>query len=285
MPIQNIQTKTYLEVAFCILLVHLLNFQEKQYPWIKNYDKSNCVAHRINPPVGYERTSTKLGTFGDWLRHLPLKPGKPAVYLFNGKKKKNQKAHHAVVEIDVGSRDLQQCADAVMRLRAEYLYSIGRIDSIYFNFTSGHKAEFKDWSEGSRPVINGNNVKWTISANKDASYKSFKKYLRTVFTYAGTYSLSREMLKVQDIEDLRIGDVFVEGGFPGHAVIVVDMAAHKKTGEKLFLLAQSFMPAQEMHILKNPKNSKLNPWYPLEFGKKLRTPEWTFTKNDLRRFR
>ena len=82
---------------------------------------------------------------------------------------------------------------------------------------------------------------------------------------------------------LRIGDVFICGGFPGHAVIVVDMAKDR-TGKSRFLLAQSYMPAQEVHLLKNP-GSPRSPWYPLEFGETLVTPEYTFARGELRRFR
>ncbi len=37
----------------------------------------------------------------------------------------------------VGKRDLQQCADAVMRLRAEYLLSVKADDKIAFHATDG----------------------------------------------------------------------------------------------------------------------------------------------------
>jgi len=46
---------------------------------------------------------------------------------------------------------------------------------------------------------------------------------------------------------------------PGHAVIVVDMAEDAK-GQRAFLLAQSYMPAQDIHILKNPMDADLSPW-------------------------
>ena len=94
--------------------------------------------------------------------------------------------------------------------------------------------------------------------------------------YAGSYSLSRELKLVKNIKEIRIGDVFIEGGFPGHSIIVVDIAINKKNQKKLFLLAQSYMPAQEIHILINPSNAQLSPWYEIDFGDILDTPEWEF---------
>ena len=107
--------------------------------------------------------------------------------------------------------------------------------------------------------------------------------MRAIFNYAGTYSLEKELQQIP-INDVQIGDVFIQGGFPGHAVVVVDMAENE-TGEKRFMLAQSYMPAQDIHILKNPTNRKLSPWYSTNFEGNLYTPEWTFEASDLRRFR
>jgi hypothetical protein len=104
-----------------------------------------------------------------------------------------------------------------------------------------------------------------------------------VFAYAGTLSLEKE-LKPIPLEELSIGDVFIRAGSPGHAVIVVDVAADAQ-GEKLFLLAQSFMPAQDIHVLTNLNNSSLSPWYRLdEIGDHLDTPEWRFGRDELKRF-
>jgi len=107
--------------------------------------------------------------------------------------------------------------------------------------------------------------------------------MELIFNYAGTLSLSKEM-KAITIDQLNIGDVFIKGGSPGHAVIVVDVATNSETGAKIFLLAQSYMPAQEIQLLKNPSNEDLSPWYSTDFGDVLNTPEWTFYKNELKRF-
>lgn len=275
-----------------ILLLTLLLFsngvitvygQGQAYGWLEGYREADTVARRIDVPAGYERVAVGAGSFEAWLRHLPLKPGSPPVYLYNGQLKGNQQAHWAVIDIDTGARDLQQCADAVIRLRAEYLYGQSQFDAIAFNFTSGARSEYRRWRDGYRPVIRGNAVTWARRAGADGSRRAFREYLDNLFTYAGTFSLSRQ-LRAAAADTLKIGDLFIQGGFPGHAVIVVDMAVDKRTGKKVFLLAQSYMPAQQIHILKNPNNRSLSPWYEITPHAPLVTPEWTFNWQDLRRF-
>ncbi len=259
------------------------NETENIYPWKTDYDINTAIVNRIGLPGGYERIPADKGSFADWLRHLPLLPEGSPVKYHNGGIKGNQ-VHHSVIDLDTGKRDLQQCADAVMRLKAEYHYSNKEYDKIAFNFTSGDRVAFSDWSKGKKPVISGNSVRFSSpSGSTDTGYSNFKKYMIQIFTYAGTASLSKEMKRV-NVNDIRIGDVFIQGGFPGHAVLVMDIAENKE-GKKLFMLAQSYMPAQDMHILKNPNNRSLSPWYDLDFGSDLQTPEWGFTSGDLKRFR
>jgi hypothetical protein len=245
-------------------------------------EEGKTVSERIVVPKGFERVLVEDGSFGNYLRSLPLKPhGSPVLY-FNGDIKPAE-VHVAVLDIDVGDRDLQQCADAAMRLRAEYLYSKGEFEKIHFNFTNGFKIEYSKWMQGYRVAVNGNKTSWVKKAGQASDYQSFRKYLDIVFAYAGTASLVKE-LKTASIADMQIGDVFIKGGSPGHCVIIVDMAKNKETGEKLFLLAQSYMPAQEIHILKNPNNDEYNPWYSIKAGEALDTPEWNFSSEQLMKF-
>lgn len=258
--------------------------QARPYPWIEQVHETNRLEARITPPAGFQRLACEYGSFAAWLRGLPLKAGAPQVLLFDGRPKGNQEAHVAVLDLDVGKRDLQQCADAAIRLRAEYLYSRGETDRVTFHFTSGDEASFRRWSEGYRPKVQGSRVEWSKSASKDSSYRAFRSYLDTVFAYAGTRSLAKEMTPVAEAKEIAAGDVFVQGGSPGHAVIVLDVAEEASSGRRVFLLAQGFMPAQEVHVLKNPTDAGLSPWYDVKLGDVLETPEWTFQKNDLRRF-
>lgn len=240
------------------------------------------IETRILPPEGFNRKQLDSTSFGFYLRNLPLKPDGSSVHLYDGSLKGNQSAHVAVVDMSVGKRDLQQCADAVMRLRAEYLFRQKRYADIHFRFVSGFDCAYSKWREGNRVSIHGNSVSWQKTAGEDKSYTSFLKYMETVFNYASTLSLDKELRSVE-LKDVEIGDVLIRGGSPGHAVIVVDMAVNAE-GKKLVLLAQSYMPAQEIQVLMNPVNSKQSPWFDLEERMKIYTPEWTFEAFQLKRF-
>ncbi|AEA42497.1 DUF4846 domain-containing protein [Fluviicola taffensis] len=240
------------------------------------------IATRFLVPEGYARKSQDSSSFGFFLRNLSLKRDGSAVHLYNGELKGNQSAHVAVIDMSVGKRDLQQCADAVMRLRGEYLFHSNRFSDIHFRFVSGFNCEYSKWREGNRVALNGNSVSWQKSASADKSYGGFLKYMETVFNYASTLSLDKELRSVK-LEDVEIGDVLIRGGSPGHAVIVVDMIENTD-GEKLVLLAQSYMPAQEIQVLMNPMNATLSPWYNLKERMKIYTAEYTFEAFQLKRF-
>src|SRR4029450_89068 len=124
---------------------------------------------------------------------------------------------------------------------------------------------------------------WARTARPDSSYASARAFFDVVFTYAGSASLAPQPRPVPDPRGLQAGDVFIQGGFPGHAVLVVDVA-RDAAGRRAFLLAQSYMPAQEIHVLRNPRDPAGGPWYAPDFGASLVTPEWTFGPGALRRF-
>jgi hypothetical protein len=245
--------------------------------------EGKTIATRFAPPSGFTRITVQERSFGTYLRHLPLRPAGSAVHLYSGALKARQDVHAAVVDLSVGTRDLQQCADAVMRLRAEHLYRCGRQDDIAFSFTNGFRAEWKRWRKGERIRVDGNRCSWTTGAPADSSHDQLLRFLEKVFTYAGSLSLERDLRKSapppSGPHDLRIGDVFIQGGSPGHAMIVVD-AARNADGRTAVLLAQSYMPAQEVHVVRNLRHPELGAWFMLEGDDRLYTPEWTFDRSD-----
>lgn len=212
----------------------------------------------ISVPDGFTRLPCSPGSFGYWLRKIGLKSSN-VVYLYNGRLKSNQNAQFAVMNISVGNKDLQQCADAVMRLRAEFLFEQRLFSDITFSDNLGKK------------------YAWKGGVDKTG----FPKYLDLVFGMCGTASLDKQ-LKNKSMNGVEPGDVLIRGGFPGHAMMVVDVAVNKK-GERLFMLAQSYMPAQDIHIVKNPREMD-GPWYEADSLKPIITPEWTFTPGELKRW-
>jgi hypothetical protein len=278
---KRIQTRVFASV-FLTLVFSSPARSDSDYRWLKGQEPRDALERRFAPPPGYRRIPAPAGSFAGWLRRLPLKKGTPPVRLHNGNLKTNQTAHRAVVDIDVGDPDLQQCADAVIRLRAEYLWARGRAEDICFRYTSGEKSPWLRWAAGERPLVFGQRVKWIRRKPADASGDNFRAYLTATFRWAGSASLSRELVPVADPSKTEIGDVFIRGGFPGHAVLVADLAENAK-GERVFLLVQSYMPAQEIHVLGNPR-SAMDPWYAAEDPGPLKTPEWTFERNELKRF-
>lgn len=236
-------------------------------------------------PEGFERVIEAKDSFGEFLRLIPLKTDNNIVFHYDGSKKSLQTNHYRVIDWDPGKRDLQQCADAVMRMRATYLYEQKQHEKIHFNFTNGDQIDWKKWAEGERISVKGNNVSWYKKGGEDYSEGNFHKYLEMIYAYAGTASLEKELKSINDPETIQAGDVFIQGGHPGHAVMVVDVVKNSTTGEKQFLLTQSFMPAQEIHVLLNFASDDNSPWYSANDLEILRTPQWTFNKSDLKRFK
>ena len=231
---------------------------EAKYPDIKS----------IPLPPGYKRVKIDSGSFGYWLRRLPLKTENNEVRQFDGNLKYNQNLHFAVLKFDVGKRDLQQCADAVMRLRGEYLYQKKKYKNIHFNFLGDGKPRY-----------------FTQYAKGNYSYKKFRSYMDYIFSYANTASLKKELTPVSNPKkNIKPGDIFIQSGRPyGHAVTVVDVAKND-AGNIIFLVCQSYMPAEEINIVKNLNNSEISPWYNFTDNDRLIIPEWEFNFSDLRRF-
>lgn len=236
---------------------------------------------RFAEPEGFSRIQVGNGSLTDFLRDYPLKEDGSRVLLYDGTEKGNQRAHAAVFELPIENEDLQQCADSIMRVYAEYFWESGQQERIAFHFVNGFNAEYTRWRDGERIQVDGNEVSWVQTASYDDSYEAFKKYLRYVFSYAGTLSMDGETEPIS-LDELRVGDVFLKGGSPGHVVMVVDLCENVE-GRRAFLLAQGYMPAQEFHVLKNPLHDN-DPWYyvdEVEFP--FWTPEYSFEAGSLKR--
>src|ERR1700744_998370 len=188
---------------------------------------ADTVLKRFKPPAGYAQVKTEPGSFAEWLQNLPLKPAGTHTLTYDGRIAATDPYTAAVIDMSVGNQDLQQCADAVMRLRGEYLYKKKDYAAISFKFESGFKCDYLHYAGGYRY----RNDKWVLTGKKDYSYPTFMKYMTLVFMYAGTLSLEKELHPVTNAAELKTGDVFIHGGSPGHCFMVMDVvenSAHQK---------------------------------------------------------
>ena len=219
----------------------------------------------IPPPDGYERI--ERDEYAEFLRSLPLKGRGAKVQFYTGWVEFFDVINYAVVDIPLLS-NAEQCADVCMRIRAEYLFLKGLYDSIHFNAVSGK----------------------TLRYDGGHDRKTFEQYLCNVYDVANTFSLSRE-LKQRNLQDIQPGDIFIyaaedrEGATYGHAITVVDVAQNLKSGKKAFLLAEGFLPARSIHVMRNLENPSQSPWFMLDENEETLTLSgFTFKSDELRYF-
>lgn len=252
-------------------------------PDLVNKD-SLTIQSRVNIPKGFKRVEYAKGSFQEYLRNYELKPFGSKIINYDDSQYFWQSGHVGVLEIPVPKNGLQQCADALIRVRSEYLWDNNRKDEIGFNFTSGHYCSWLKYAEGYRPKIDGNKVSFHKTAAKDHSKTNFYKYLNLIYTYSGTLSLYNELPKINDVSKLQIGDMLIKGGTPGHIAIICDEIVNE-TGDKLFLLFQGNTPAQSVHLVKNLDDSTISPWYKLEKDAVIPVSNYTFYDSKFVRFK
>lgn len=257
---------------------------ETTQPLIIDGTKST-IRTRFTPPKGYFWVKEEPGSFSEYLVNFPLHPPGFPVRDFNAVPIERQHSHVAILKIDVGDKDLQQCADAWMRLYAEYLWLQGREDEIGFEFTSGQFFSWSDFKRGVRTKEIKDRVRFINTKKTDDSYAAFRAYLNVIFRYSGTISLDRESNPVLLNAQIKTGDFLIKPGSPGHSVIIVGVARNS-AGKRLYLLAESFMPAQDIHILRNTANAALSPWYELDVNApQTVTAKYIFKPTSVKRFR
>ena len=106
----------------------------------------------IPPPSGYERIAGTNPGYTQFLRSLLLKPKGSKVKLYTGGNAHFQTMNYAVVDLPMLS-NAEQCADAGMRLKAEYLYQTGQYNKI----------KFQD--------VNGQSLRYSGGASREAFYR------------------------------------------------------------------------------------------------------------------
>lgn len=241
---------------------------------------SNQKAEQPSTVASFPALSGPIKDSSSWayfLQHLPQRDA--PILDYRGRPVGDQEKHFAVISYDVGTRDLQQCADALMRLRAEYLFAQKRLNEISFHFVSGEAFGFAAYCDGKTPVPKGNGVVFVSSSPKAKDHASLRSYLDIVYTYASTISLADEL---EDTDALAIGTVVIKAGSPGHCFIIADEAT-TPAGEKVFKLVEGYTPAQTIYVLRNAEEPSLGCWHKLKKGP-ITTASYAFTHYKLKKF-
>lgn len=258
-----------------------------KYPWLED---ATCKAPpavdtllaRFPSPPGTERVPVAPGSFGAWLRTLPLAAEKTPVVSHKGDvvSRGDDPYVAAVFALDVGSTDLQQSSDVVVRLHAEWQWSTGEREISYKSAT-GFEMPLARWQKGERIIAVGTSFGWAPrekAAKPD--HADFRRFLDTVFAFGNSQSLATTTTPV-DAADVAPGDFFVHTGSPSHALVVLDIA-NKPEGPKLALLGQALSPPESPHVIRPGRGTA---WFSLRPGQPVITPNTKeFPWANLRRF-
>jgi len=264
------------------------NLVVTDYPWLAELVDSQVplisLAQRYPTPRGYQRVDTAKNPYARWLRTIPIRTDRTNVLSYRGRPLARPAS--AIVMLDVGTRDLQQCADSALRLHAEYLWHRGLGTKAKYHFTSGQLSSFSGWLAGDRFKIAGHRLEKRRGKPRSRAHKTYRQWLTHLFIYAGTQSLrfDSEPVGTRKIEG---GDFFVQPGGPGHAVVVLDVAENK-SGERIALIGQGFMPAEDFHVLQS-SGTVDQVWFhlPRATDEAMSTPSWPtpFRRSHARRFK
>ena len=261
----------------------------ENYPFIQSYEtpKELLSLEYYKPtPTGYQRIELNQDIvnleFAKWLRTVPVL-SRNEVYSYKGKIL--HRRADGIIPLSVGNRDVQQCADSILRIYSEFLWYTEQSSKWGIHFTSGDLSTWKNWSEGERFRI-GKKVERYMTDTKDDSYEQYQKWLKHSFLYAGTLSLHKDAIKVPLEDNIQPGDFFLTGGSPGHVVMILDIA-QREGSPPIGIVAQGFMPAQEFHIIRGSGKHVVDNWFALPTTEKqaLTIPNWKpFRRKDLYRF-
>jgi len=223
----------------------------------------STIALAFPPPAGAERVAAE--GFGASLRDLPVRAADVRVHTYDGR----VVGHDGrVIDLPLVPGDLQQCADSILRVRAEWLRAHG--EAVSFHATSGTPLPWSRFEAGEKVVLDGNDLRWTTGPKA-----TWDQYLAVVFTWAGTASLAERETRTDDHPDP--GDLLVDPGFPGHAVLLLDVA--RSADATYVLVGEGYMPAQDFHVEIGPEAG----WWRWSDGVAL--PHWNLPASTLRTWR
>lgn len=249
---------------------------KKRYAWLafgEDLPELTTLDRHIATPEGYTRQPIEdASSYAAYLRGLPIRTDREDVRLYTGEKVSMPSA--GIVPLDLGKRDVHQCADSVIRLHAEWLWSVDREEEAAYHYTSGDLAAWKDWRRGKILKVKGNEVLQVSGKKSPDTHEAYREWLDKVFTYASTRSLHRDSKKIKSSKELQSGDFYLQGGSPGHVVMILDIA-EASDGARVALFGQGYLPAREFHVIRGEASDTIDGvWFKLDDDVPVSTPTW-----------
>jgi hypothetical protein len=260
------------------------------YGWAMDSSRSmpkplETAMHRFAGSLpGYTVFADEAESWTEWLRLLPLAaPGTP-VRNYRGEIVVPGDDEHlaAVVAMDLGTQNVQQGADVVLRLHAEWRWWVKDLRMLYL---SDAKVELplQKWVAGERLVAREGKPTWIRQAEPKPKldYADFRAYLDSVFTWSDSEALLADSVPLAP-ESLEPGAFFLHEGPPAEVLIVLDVAA-SPAGKRAMLLAQGLNPAEDIHVIR-PNRTSL--WFPVRTDQPVRVPRAkAYSWKELRRLK
>ncbi|MBI4727371.1 hypothetical protein HY768_09175 [candidate division TA06 bacterium] len=192
-------------------------------------------------PAGYTAVEYPASGYSHWVTRCPLKSNLDILDHSGRKVPPGAYSVYAVLDLPpLFSGDLEQCADYAMRLWAEYHKDRNILDKLYLFDYNGRRQYYK------------------------ASHLSDRNFLHRAFANSSSYFLKQGCAAV-DAAALVPGDMVVqnERGGVGHVSVVLNVCLNS-SGQKLYLLGFSYMPAQEFHVERALEGYGTEGWFTLE---------------------
>jgi len=246
------------------------------YRWARDSSRPmprpvDTAMHRFAGSLpGYTVFADEAESWTEWLRLLPLAaPGTP-VRNHRGEIVVPGDDEHlaAVVAIDIGTQDLQQSADVILRLYAEWRWWIDDLHMLYLSDTQV-ELPLQKWAAGERLAASDGKPAWVRQPEPKAKleYADFRAYLDSVFPWSDSQALLAESIPL-DPEKLAPGSFFLHEGHPAQVLIVLDVAT-APDGKRAMLLAQALNPAENLHVIRPNRDSV---WFPVRIDQPVRVP-------------
>ncbi len=164
----------------------------------------------VADPRGADRLPVAQGTFGHWLRGLPLEP--PSA---DGP---------AVIAIGLDPDGPRDGAAAAIRLHAEWLWASDRAADAVYRVTTGQPLSWRGWVDGDRFRAVGGRLLRGPGLARRADRTSYRAYLTTVAGLTSARALLLDTEPVLSDAPLEPGDLLVDASDPATVALLVDVA-------------------------------------------------------------